>query len=146
MASTEDFLTAEEKRRIVAAIEDAEKRTTGEIRVHLENWCWADAYKRATDLFTQLGMNKTAQGTGVLIYIAVKSHKMAIVGDAGINVKVPSDFWKSTLDHALACFRENRYADGIVETVNQCAAPLELHFPKTENNPDELSNEISFGS
>lgn len=146
MASAADFLTAEEKQRIVAAIADAEKRTVGEIRVHLENWCWIDAYKHAQDIFLELGMDKTEGRTGVLIYIAVKSHKMAIIGDTGINAKVPSDFWQSTLNHSLACFKENRFADGIVDAVNQCAAPLEMHFPKTENNPDELSNEISFGS
>lgn len=145
MSSAADFLTETEKQKIVSAIETAEKRTVGEIRVHLENWCWIDAKKHAEDLFLQLGMDKTAERTGVLIYIAVKSHKIAIIGDTGINVKVPTDFWQSTLDHAIACFKENRYADGIADAVNQCAAPLELHFPKTDSNPDELSNEISFG-
>ncbi len=145
MSDTSDFLSAFDKDRIVDAIADAEKRTIGEIRVHLENWCWIDAYTHAKKVFLDLGMDKTIGGTGVLIYIAVKSHKMAIVGDAGINAKVPSDFWQSTLNHTLTCFKENRYGDGIVDAVNQVAAPLVLHFPKTENNPDELSNEISFG-
>jgi uncharacterized membrane protein len=145
MASAADFLTEAEKQQIVSAIEAAEKRTVGEIRVHLENWCWIDAKKHAEDIFLQLGMDKTAERTGVLIYVAVKSHKMAIIGDSGINAKVPSDFWESVMQHCIACFKDNRYADGLVDTVNQCAVPLEMHFPKTGNNPDELSNEISFG-
>lgn len=145
MSSAADFLTETEKQKIVSAIEAAERRTVGEIRVHLENWCWIDAKKHAEDLFLKLEMDNTAERTGVLIYIAVKSHKIAIIGDTGINAKVPSDFWQSILDHAVACFKENRYADGIADAVNQCAEPLELHFPKTGTNPDELSNEISFG-
>lgn len=145
MSAASDFLSDADEKRIVAAINDAEKRTIGEIRVHLENWCWTDAYNHAQQVFLKLGMEKTAGRTGVLIYVAVKSHKVAIIGDAGINAKVPSDFWQSTLHHVIACFKENRHADGIVDAVNQCAAALELHFPKSPDNPNELSNEISFG-
>ena len=146
MSSTSDFLTEEEKKRIVAAIAAAELKTIGEIRVHIENRCWIEAYKRGPQVFTQLGMQKTQERTGVLIYIAVKSRKMAILGDTGIDAKVEKGFWKSTLHHSLTCFKEGRNADGIVDAINQCAAVLETHFPKTPGNPDELSNEISFGS
>lgn len=145
MASAADFLTETEKQQIVSAIETAEQQTIGEIRVHIEKWCWGDARKRANSVFLQLGMNKTAERTGVLIYIAAKSQKMAIVGDSGINAKVSPDFWKSTLEHSLSCFKEQRFAQGMIDAVTRCAVPLAEHFPKTPGNPNELSNEISFG-
>jgi uncharacterized membrane protein len=145
MPGISDFLTNEEKKRVVTAIEEAEKNTIGEIRVHLEKRCWGNAYTRARIIFTKLAMEKTAGRTGVLIYIAVKSHKMAIIGDSGIDAKVNESFWQKTLDNSLKCFKENRYADGITDAVQQCGAALEKHFPKTPGNPDELSNEISFG-
>lgn len=146
MASTSDFLTQEEKDRVVAAITEAETKTTGEIRIHLENWCWTDAYSHGKDVFRSLGMDRTEQHTGVLIYVAVKSHKAAIIGDSGINEKVPDGFWAVTLAEMLQNFRENRAGEGLAEAVRQCGNALAEHFPKTENNPDELSNEISFGS
>lgn len=146
MSSASGFLSQDEKQRIVDAIIAAEKRTIGEIKVHIENRCWTDAYKRGRSIFGKLGMQKTAARTGVLIYIAVKSRKMAILGDTGIDAKVSPDFWQNTLQHTLARFQEGKYADGIADAVMQCGDILEKHFPKTPGNTNELSNEISFGS
>jgi uncharacterized membrane protein len=146
MSSAADFLTEEEKTRVVAAIAEAEQKTVGEIRIHIENWCWSDAYKHGKDVFLQLGMDKTEQHSGVLIYVAVKSHKAAIIGDSGINEKVPDGFWAVTLAQMLQRFRGNNAAAGLEETVRKCGEVLAEHFPRTEHNPDELSNEISFGA
>lgn len=146
MSSTSDFLSTNDKDRIVALIAEAEKHTTGEIRIHLENWCWADAYNHAKDVFIRLGMDKTAEHSGVLIYVAVKSHKVAIVGDSGINTKVPDGFWSATLEQMLSRFKENKAGEGLLYAVNECGTVLAQHFPKKENNADELPNEISFGS
>lgn len=145
MSAAEDFLTAEEKKRVIAAIAEAERNTTGEIRVHIENWCLNDAYARAKTVFLDLGMDKTSEHTGVLIYVAVKSHKAAIVGDSGINQKVEDGFWAATLAQLLKSFRDNRAAEGLTDAVQQCGGVLAEHFPQRENNSDELSNEISFG-
>lgn len=145
MSAAEDFLTSAEKDRVIAAIAEAEQTTTGEIRVHIENWCWSDAYQRAKTVFVELGMDKTLEHTGVLIYVAVKSHKAAIVGDSGINQKTEDGFWATTLAQLLQTFRDNRAGEGLAEAVLQCGALLTEHFPKSENNSDELPNEISFG-
>lgn len=145
MSSTSDFLSTNDKEHIVALIAEAEKHTTGEIRIHLENWCWADAYNHAKDVFIRLGMDKTEERSGVLIYVAVKSHKAAIVGDSGINDKVPDGFWSTAMIAMLASFKENRPGDGLAFAVKEIGSVLAQHFPKKENNEDELSNEISFG-
>ena len=83
-----DLLRKENKARLVKAIGTAEKNTSGEIRVHLEQVCKGDPYLRAAYVFSRLGMFNTKDRNGVLIYMAMKSHKFAIVGDSGINARV----------------------------------------------------------
>ena len=87
------FFTKEEQDQILAAIKEAEKETSGEIRIHIETTCPGDVLDRAAWIFKKLGMDKTAERNGVLFYLAVKDRKFAIIGDAGINAKVPEGFW-----------------------------------------------------
>ncbi|HEY3372297.1 MAG TPA: TPM domain-containing protein, partial [Prolixibacteraceae bacterium] len=91
--SVEDFFTKEEKKQITDAIAEAERNTSGEIRLHAEGHCNIDVLDRAAYVFEKLGMYKTAQRNGVLFYLAVQDRKFAILGDAGINQVVPADFW-----------------------------------------------------
>ena len=93
--SPEKAFTKEQKEAMVAAIQKAEKDTSGEIRVHIENRSKIEVLDRAADVFAELKMHKTALRNGVLIYVALLDHKLAILGDAGINSKVPTGFWDS---------------------------------------------------
>ena len=93
-----DLLRKENKARLVKAIGTAEKNTSGEIRVHLEQVCKGDPYLRAAYVFSRLGMFNTKDRNGVLIYMAMKSHKFAIVGDSGINARVGAGFWNDVKD------------------------------------------------
>ncbi|MDD2420177.1 MAG: TPM domain-containing protein, partial [Bacteroidales bacterium] len=88
------FLSEKEQSMVVKAIEQAELNTSGEIRVHIESSCPGDPVTRAISVFNQLKMNRTKERNAVLIYIAWKSHKFAIIGDSGINEKVPENFWE----------------------------------------------------
>ncbi|MCU0435677.1 MAG: TPM domain-containing protein [Bacteroidia bacterium] len=143
-AATELFSDAELV-QLTDAIARAESRTSGEIRIHVENWCWFDPQWRARRVFRNLAMHKTTAHTGVLIYVAVRSYKMAIIGDSGINKVVPEGFWDETLNRLREDFRAKRFTQGLVEAVNHCGTQLAKHFPGSHNNPDELPNEISFG-
>jgi uncharacterized membrane protein len=145
MSSSTEFLSEEQKQRITAAIEEAEKMTSGEIRVHIENWCWFDAYQHAQKVFKQLKMHETRDNTGVLIYVAVKSHKAAVIGDAGINAKVPADFWKQVLEELIASFKSGKHAEGIIGAVQASGRELTKHFPLKDDDKNELTNSISFG-
>src|SRR5690554_778248 len=91
--SNKKFISKEEQDLIVKAIERAELNTSGEIRVHIESECKLDPIARAVTVFNKLKMNKTKERNGVLIYIAWKSRKFAIIGDIGIDEKVPENFW-----------------------------------------------------
>ena len=75
----------------MAAIQEAEKNTSGEIRVHIEAHTDEDHYEHALKVFAELKMHKTELRNGVLFYVAVNDHKFVILGDQGINDKV-TDF------------------------------------------------------
>lgn len=139
-----NFFSKLEIKRIVAAIQEAEKDTSGEIRVHIDNFCKGDAIERATEVFFKLKMNETVQRNGVLIYLAVKDHKFAIIGDEGINNVVENDFWEDIKNDMTQSFRNNLFTDGIIYGVLRCGKKLKAYFPHQENDIDELSNEISF--
>lgn len=145
MSRVEDFLTAEEEQEIVYAILEAEKNTSGEIRVHIEAHTRLDHYQRAKEVFHYLKMDNTKDENGVLIYIAVNDKKFAIHGDTGIDKVVPPDFWNSTKDVIESHFKKGKFKDGIVQGITKAGKELEAHFPWHHNDENELSNEVSKG-
>ncbi|RKD87757.1 TPM domain-containing protein [Mangrovibacterium diazotrophicum] len=140
-----DFFTEQEKKQITDAIKAAELKTSGEIRVHVEGRCKEDVLDCAAHWFEQLKMHKTAARNGVLFYLAVTDRKFAILGDAGINAKVPDNFWESTKDLMLSHFKKGRFADGLSEGILMAGKQLKEHFPYQKDDVNELSDDISFG-
>lgn len=140
-----DFFTEQEKKQITDAIKAAERNTSGEIRVHVEGRCKDDVLDCAAYWFEQLKMHQTAERNGVLFYLAVTDRKFAILGDAGINAKVPDDFWEATKELMLSRFKEGRFADGLSEGILMAGDQLKEHFPHQDDDVNELSDDISFG-
>ncbi|WP_273274287.1 TPM domain-containing protein [Maribacter polysiphoniae] len=143
MSRVENFLTAEEEQEIVQAIVDAEKNTSGEIRVHLEPHTKKDLLDRAKEVFHSLKMDNTKEENGVLIYVAVNDKKFAIYGDRGIDKVVPEDFWDTTRDTIASHFKDGRFKQGLIEGILNAGKELERHFPWQHGDVNELSNEIS---
>jgi uncharacterized membrane protein len=140
------FFTREEGMQIVAAIRAAEDHTSGEIRVHLENRCkHEEPMDRAAVLFRRLKMDKTARRNGVLVYLAVKDHRFAILADEGINQVVPKGFWEEIASHMEAAFRAGEFLRGLTEGISLIGPKLREFFPGEANDENELSDEISFG-
>jgi uncharacterized membrane protein len=137
--------TDEKKASIRRAIEVAEMGSSGEIRVHLEEKCSKNVFDRAVDVFRKLEMNKTALRNGILFYAAVGEHKFVILGDAGINAKVPVGYWDQVRDTVLTFFREDRIPEGLIEGIRMAGEVLKEHFPHHADDVDELSNDISYG-
>lgn len=137
----------EDTRLIVKAIRQAEKSTSGEVRVFVENRCsWMDALDRAAELFFGLKMDKTEQRNGVLVYIALKDHQLAVFGDEGIHRKVGSEYWNNRVNEMLSSFNKHDYAKGIAECVIQIGDALQTHFPyERDTDKNELPDEIVFG-
>jgi len=144
--NSSEFLSKEQKILVENAIKEAERNTSGEIRVHLETEIKGDVLDRAAYLFEYLGMHKTAQRNGVLFYLATKSRKFAILGDAGINAKVPADFWDQIKENMGAAFAEGKFAEGLSQGILTAGQQLKNHFPYQKDDVNELSNDISFGN
>lgn len=130
---------------LVDAIGRVEKHTDGELRIHIEDFCDIDAVDRAKEVFYKLKMNLTQNKTGVLIYIASEDRKIAIIGDEGINEKVSPYFWDSIIKDIVKEFSHARYLEGLLDGIEKVSKVLIEHFPSKEHNPNELSNEISYG-
>ena len=145
MAKAKDFLTPAEEEAIIAAIGQAEKNTSGEIRVHVENTSEKPPLERAQEVFQQLGMQATEARNGVLFYVGVKVHSFAIVGDEGIDKVVEDDFWDCTKDLVIAHFKEGRFSQGLVEGILRAGDRLKTYFPFADSDKNELPDTISKG-
>ncbi|NHF61410.1 TPM domain-containing protein [Flavobacteriaceae bacterium TP-CH-4] len=145
MSRVEDFLTRKEEQEIVQAILEAEKNTSGEIRVHIEAHTRLDHFERAKEVFHMLKMDNTKDENGVIIYVAVNDRKFAIYGDRGIDKVVPDNFWDTTKDTIESQFRKGNYKQGLINGILKAGKELEAHFPWHHGNENELSNEISKG-
>ena len=138
------FLTNEEKRAVVEAIKEAEKNTSGEIRVHLEMETHGDVAGGAKNVFEKLGMHNTAAKNGVLIFLSIKNKKFAILGDSGINERVSKDFWKDASSVMEGEFRKNRFAEGLAEGIKMAGEKLKAYFPYQKDDVNELPDDISY--
>ncbi len=142
---SKDFFTIEQKEKIVAAIKQAELDTSGEIRVHIENHCKDDVLDRAAGVFALLKMHKTELRNGVLFYFAVEDRKFAILGDKGINAKVPENFWNKIQEMMTSHFSQGEFTEGLVNGISESGAQLKNYFPYQSNDVNELDDDISFG-
>lgn len=141
-----DIITEEDEKVITQAIEEAERNTAGEIRVHIENHCEGDVLDRATEVFAHLHMHLTKQRNGVLFYVAIKDHQFAVIGDAGINANVPDHFWEDITEKVISHFKKKEYATGLSKGIIMAGEQLKTHFPYDDKGDiNELSDDISFG-
>ena len=144
MSNAITILNRGEDHRIVKAIKQAEKNTSGEIKVHIENHCKGNVEERSLFVFNRLKLNKTKLRNGVLIYLAVKDHKFAILGDEGINKVVEDGFWNDVKDLMQSRFKENRFADGLEEGIMRCGEKLKNFFPYQYDDTNEIPDNISY--
>lgn len=138
------IFSEKEQQLISEAVESAERFTSGEIRICVEKTCSEPVLDRAANYFKKLGMHKTAQRNGVLIYIAIQDHQFAIIGDAGINKLVPLNFWDSTKEAMLGYFKNGDLAGGITAGVKLAGEQLQTFFPYLDGDVNELPDEISY--
>lgn len=131
--------------KIVAAIMEAEQRTSGEIRVYVSHRKRTDVLAAAQQRFLKLGMAKTADRNAVLIYLAPRARAFAIIGDAGIHEKCGDDFWKQATGGLSSDLKSKPITDALVVTVRKIGNLLAGHFPAKPGAADELPNQIERG-
>ena len=140
------FLSSDDELAVVQAIQQAEKKTSGEVRVHIEKKCpKKDPIKRAINLFQKLGMHKTELRNGVMVYVATEDHLLAIWGDEGIHAKVGQEFWESTLITLQEDFKTNQIKNGLTKALLDIGEKLQQHFPYQKDDKNELDDSISYG-
>jgi len=138
------FFTREQQLQIRDAIKAAESETSGEIRIHIETRLTGNVLDRAAWIFNKIGMHATDSRNGVLFYLALLSKEFAIIGDGGINAKVPENFWDETRKVIQEHFKKGEYAEGLVEGILMAGRELKVHFPGKKDDTNELPDEISF--
>lgn len=141
-----DLISHIDRAAIERAIKDTESACSSEIRVHIEpKLRGRDILDIARRSFERLGMTRTALRNGVLLFIAAEDQKFAILGDQGINERVPEHFWDDICANLASRFREQHFTEGILEAIQAAGAQLVCHFPTQRGDVNELSNEVSFG-
>jgi uncharacterized membrane protein len=138
-----DFASERDLEEVAAAVGRAEQRTAAEIRVHLDHRCPGDPLTRAVAVFERLGMHRTEHRAGVLVYVAVEDHKLAVIGDAGIHERVGQAYWDALVARVLAHLREGRPRDGLILAVEEVGAALAAHFPRRPDDRNELPDRVS---
>jgi uncharacterized membrane protein len=139
----QDFLSQLDQPRILEAIRGAEMQTSGEIRVHVQpKATGGDIRYVAERTFERLGMTKTALRNGVLLFIATEERRFVILGDKGIDDKVPPGFWDEIAAKLTIRFKNGEFTDGIVEALAAAGEQLKQFFPRSADDVNELPDEI----
>ncbi len=115
--------------QIVAAIHNAEQKTTGQIHVSISHKHINDPVAAAQEEFLRLGMEKSPERNGVLIFVAPRAHKFAVIGDEAVHAKCGDEFWRKLADAMSGYFRKSEYTPGIIHGVQTAGALLAEHFP-----------------
>jgi uncharacterized membrane protein len=141
------FFSADEEEKILSAIRTAEKETSGEVRLFIENKCrFVDPLDRAAEIFLQLKMNETANRNAVLVYVAKKHRQLAVFADEGIYKKAGAAFWDNAVLLMLKEFKNENYAEGLIEVIQKIGQSLKTHFPyDASTDKNELPDDIVFG-
>jgi uncharacterized membrane protein len=144
------FFSDDEQRQLREAIAAAEARTSGEIRLHLERDVprrkpiGGDPYLRARELFAQLGMHETAERNGVLIYLATRARRFAVLGDEELHQRVGEEFWTEIRDRFAEDFQADRFVTGLAAGIALVGERLRTHFPHRDDDVNELPDDISY--
>ena len=141
------FFTVEERQLIVEAVRNAERRTSGEIRVFVESRCpYMDAIDRAGQVFFKLQMQKTDDRNAVILYVAIKDRQLAVFGGEGIHAKVGQEYWNKEVQQMISSFNRENYAEGIRQCIADIGEALHTHFPfDNDTDKNELPDDIVFG-
>ena len=143
---THKFLSHLDHERIVSAIKQVEAKTSGEVRVYIQRGKFEEeALPRAQKKFLELGMQKTRERNAVLIFVAPREQKFAVIGDEGIHQKCGEQFWQELVEKMRKHFQHEEFTDALVEAIESTGQLLARYFPKSSDAGNELPDEIVEG-
>ena len=125
------------------AIRDAERETSGEVRVSVSRFFWGSVRRAAERAFWRLGMTGTRQRNGILFFIVPSRRRFVVLGDEGIHAKVGQEFWDAIVAAMSEDFKKGDFTNGLVRGIKQAAEGLAAHFPyDAATDVNELSDDI----
>jgi len=131
--------------RVKAAILAAERASSGEIRVSIASFFWGDVEKVARKAFVRLGMDRTAQRNGVLIFLVPSRKRFVVLGDEGIHAKVGQDFWDDLAGSISEHFKRGEFTEGLVAGITRVGERLAEHFPWAgSQDRNELPDDVDY--
>jgi uncharacterized membrane protein len=139
---TREFLGKLDHDRIARAIAAAEAKTSGEIRVFIQRGNVADVVSDARDQFERLGMTQTRERNAVLVFVAPRAQKFAVIGDRGVYEKCGEPFWKALTQAMRPHFQAQNFTDAIVHAIQEAGQLLGQHFPRRPDDRNELPNAV----
>ena len=139
----EFHLKPKQEKKIVKAIREAERNTSGEIRVHISSQSSENHLDKAVAVFQELKMTETKDRNGVLFHVSIPDHNFSIIGDIGIDEKTSDDFWDEIKNSVLKNFKKEKFTKGLVKGIQRAGEALKAHFPYQDDDVNELPNEIS---
>jgi uncharacterized membrane protein len=143
---TREFLSAIDHDRIVAAISAAEAKTSGEIRVFVQRGKnIEDALPLAQKKFQQLGMHKTRDRNAVLIFVAPRARKFAVIGDEGVHARCGEEFWQKLVGGMRVHFQRENFTQALLEAISATGDLLARYFPRQAGDVNELPDDIAEG-
>lgn len=138
-----DFLNQLEHDDIVAAIREAEQKTSGELRVFVSHKKTDDPVAAAQRAFVKLGMTKTREHNGVLIFVAPRAHQFAVIGDTAVHQRCGDDFWQQLAAEMSGHFRKSEFHAGLRHAIRKAGELLAQHFPPRSDDRNELSDDVA---
>jgi len=142
---TKSFLKRLDHDRIASAISDAESRTSGEIRVYVQHGKLCDVVMEARKQFDKLGMTATRERNGVLIFVAPRAQKFAVIGDTEIHARCGNEFWERVVAAMRVHFKAENFTDAVVHAIEQTGDLLAQHFPRRPDDRNELPDRVEEG-
>ena len=137
-----EFLARLDHDRIVRAIGAAENKTSGEIRVFVQRGEIKDPISAARAQFEKLGMTRTRERNGVLIFVAPRMQNFAVIGDEGVHTKCGDVFWQQLIEAMQRHLKAENFTDALVHAIEQTGELLAQHFPRRPDDRDELPNAV----
>ena len=142
---SKDFLNQLDHKRIVAAIAASEAKTSGEIRVFVQRGEIDEPVAEARTQFEKLGMTATRERNAILIFVAPRSQKFAVIGDEGIHQRCGDEFWQQLVEAMQQRFRAEDFTEALVHAIAESGELLGQHFPRRPDDRNELPNRVEEG-
>lgn len=139
------FISKVDDDAVAAAIKEAESKSTGHIRVLVSHRKVTDPIERAQKHFLTHGLARTPHRNGVLIFVAPRTHKFAIIGDQAVHEKCGEEFWAKVAGEMTERFKNEQWTEALLHGINKAGQLLAEHFPREEKAQSVATDDQSDG-